>query len=167
MAKQRFRDIKQGKVSGDQREDTVKKKKKTSVPTMMYAKASQKIKAFLTDSFMLMMPILYVVIYMVMGGREGFAEQKAIGWAYIFVPLVIVQTLFMIKTAQTPGYRAYDLKIIDNITGEKPSAFIILFRNLCAVLSFFSVFGWMMMFFRKDAKTLHDLLSGTAIVHKK
>jgi len=157
MPKKRIRDVKQGKLL---------KKQTPSTSSLSYAKASQKIKAFLTDSFMLMMPILYVVIYIVMGGREGFEEQKALGWVYIFVPLVIVQTLFMIKTAQTPGYRAYNIQIINDISGGKPSVFIILFRNLCAVLSFFSVFGWMMMFFRKDAKTLHDLLSRTAIVTK-
>jgi len=158
MAKQRFRDVKQGKQKVMQEISTK--------PILPYAKASTKIKAFLTDSFMLMMPILYVVIYFIMGGREGFAEDKILGWVYIFIPLVIVQTLFMIKTSQTPGYRAYNLEIIDEQTGKKPTAFIILFRNLCAVLSFFSFFGWVMMFFRKDAKTLHDLLSRTAIIQK-
>jgi uncharacterized RDD family membrane protein YckC len=158
MAKQRFRDVKQGKQKVT--EATSKK------PTLPYAKVSAKIKAFLTDSFMLMMPILYVVIYFIMGGREGFAEQKMLGWFYIFIPLVIVQTLFMIKTAQTPGYRAYNIEIIDEQTGQKPTAFTILFRNLCAVLSFFTFFGWTMMFFRKDAKTLHDLLSRTAVIQK-
>ena len=158
MAKQRFRDVKQGK-----QKDTEETSKK---PTLPYAKVSAKIKAFLTDSFMIMMPILYVVIYFIMGGREGFAEHRALGWLYIFIPLVIVQTLFMIKTAQTPGYRAYNLKIIDEKTGQKPTAFIILFRNLCAVLSFFTFLGWVMMFFRKDAKTLHDLLSRTAVIQK-
>jgi len=158
MAKQRFRNVKQGKQKVT--EETSNK------PTLPYAKVSAKIKAFLTDSFMLMMPILYVVIYFIMGGREGFAEQKMLGWFYIFIPLVLVQTLFMMKTAQTPGYRAYNIEIIDEQTGKKPTAFIILFRNLCAVLSFFTFFGWTMMFFRKDAKTLHDLLSRTAVIQK-
>lgn len=158
MAKQRFRDVKQGKQ---------KVTEKTPVkPTYPYARASIKIKAFLTDSFMLMMPILYIVFYLIMGGREGFAAHKMLGWIYIIIPLVVVQTIFMIKTAQTPGYRAYDLKIIDTQTGKRPTAFIILFRNLCAILSFFSLFGWMMMFFRKDAKTLHDFLSSTAVIQK-
>jgi len=157
MAKQRFRDVKQGKIPQETKDTSSK---------YTYASASQKIKAFLTDSFMLMMPILYIVIYLIMGGREGFAEDKALGWLYIFIPLIIVQTLFMIKTAQTPGYRAYNLKIIDDITGKKPTPFILLFRNLCAILSFFSLFGWVMMFFRKDAKTLHDLLSRTAVITK-
>ncbi len=160
MAKQRFRDIKQGKQLLKAKDTT------TTQPMFPYAKASSKIKAFLTDSFMLMMPILYVVIYLIMGGREGFSDNKALGWLYIFIPLVIVQTLFMIKTAQTPGYRAYDLEIIDEHTAKKPTLFIILFRNLCAILSFFSFIGWTMMFFRKDAKTLHDLLSRTAIIQK-
>ena len=158
MSKQRFRDVKQGKQKII--------KETTAKPTYPYAKASIKIKAFLTDSFMLMMPILYIVFYLIMDGREGFAAQKILGWIYIIIPLVAVQTLFMIKTAQTPGYRAYDLEIVDEHTGKKPTPFIILFRNFCAVLSFFSFIGWTMMFFRKDAKTLHDLLSRTAIIQK-
>ncbi|MBD3790410.1 MAG: RDD family protein [Campylobacterales bacterium] len=44
---------------------------------------------------------------------------------------------------------------------------MILFRNLCALLSFFTIFGWMMMFIRKDHKTLHDLLSNTAVIQLK
>jgi len=169
MAKQRFRKVKQGK-QGTQTETKVARKEalqgKATKFLYPYARASSKIKAFLTDAFMLVMPIMYIVFYLVMDGREGFSEHKLLGWLYILVPLIIVQTLFMIKTAQTPGYRAYTLQIIDEHTGKKPSAFTILFRNLCAVLSFFSLFGWLMMFFRKDSKTLHDLLSRTAVVYK-
>jgi len=157
MAKQRFRDVKQGNI-------------KTSVPNdkmqYPYASVGMKIKAFLTDSFMLVMPIMYVVFYLIMGGREGFSEHKAMGWIYILIPLVIVQTLFMFKTGQTPGYRAYNLSLIDTNSGKKPTLFIILFRNLSAILSLFTFFGWVIMFFRKDNKTLHDLLSGTAVIVK-
>jgi uncharacterized RDD family membrane protein YckC len=161
MAKKRFRNVKQGKEQERLAEDI------SPVNKRDYASTGGKIKAFLTDAFMLVMPIMYIVFYLIMGGREGFAEHKALGWFYILVPLVIAQTVFMFKTGQTPGYRAYDLTLIDESTGEKPSLFIILFRNLCAVLSLFTFFGWIMMFFRKDSKTLHDLLSGTAVIHKK
>lgn len=162
MAKQRFRDVKQGKVAEQHPEVKLKDKLKRD-----YASTGSKIKAFLTDSFMLVMPIMYIVFYLVMGGREGFAEHKALGWLYILIPLVIVQTIFMFKTGQTPGYRAYDITLIDESTGEKPSLFITVFRNLSAILSLFTLFGWIMMFFRKDHKTLHDLLSGTAVIVKK
>ena len=159
--KKRFRDIKQKKGEKQRAEHGAD----SSFPHP-YASRGEKVKAFITDSFMLLMPIMYIVFYLVMGGREAFGEHRMLGWIYILVPLVIVQTLFLAKTAQTPGYRAYDLMLIDEGTGKKPSFFITLFRNLCALLSFFSVIGWVMMFFRKDAKTLHDLLSHTAVIRK-
>jgi len=151
MAKQRFRNIKQGKVQ------THRHQVKSVSHMNGYASSGVKIKAFLTDAFMLLMPIMYVVFYLVMDGREDFAKHKMLGWIYILGPLVIVQTLFMYKTGQTPGYRAY----------KRPSLLIILFRNLAAILSLFSLVGWVVMFFRKDKKTLHDLLSATAVVKKK
>jgi len=163
MAKQRFRDVKQGNVKAEQAQKSSEKK---AVPARDYASAGLKIKSFLTDSFMLVMPIMYIVFYLVMGGREGFAEHKALGWVYILLPLVIVQTIFMFKSGQTPGYRAYEITLIDESTGERPSLFIIVFRNLSAILSLFTFFGWFMMFFRKDHKTLHDLLSNTAVIRK-
>jgi uncharacterized RDD family membrane protein YckC len=163
MAKQRFRNVKQGKTT------PLKEKEKKYIPARHgreYATVGEKLKAFLTDSFMLLMPIMYVVFYLVMGGREGFAAHKALGWLYILVPLVLVQTAFMYKTGQTPGYRAYDIEVIDESTGERPSLFGLLFRNLTAVLSMATIFGWMLMFIRKDRKNLHDLLSNTAVVKK-
>jgi uncharacterized RDD family membrane protein YckC len=162
MAKQRFRDIKQGRT-----QEEVPKKVKPSPTNVEYASVGLKIKAFLTDAFMLLMPIMYVVFYLVMDGREGFAEHKMLGWFYILLPLVIVQTIFMYFTGQTPGYRAYNITLIDENSKEKPSLFIIIFRNLAAILSFFTLIGWALMFFRKDNKTLHDLLSATAVVNKK
>ena len=158
MAKQRFRNVKQGKTPIE------KETKKTTPSADNYAPVGLKIKAFLTDAFMLVMPIMYVVFYLIMGGREGFAEDRVLGWIYILIPLVIVQTLFMYRTGQTPGYRAYNIKLIDENTKEKPSIFIIIFRNLSAILSLFTLIGWVLMFFRKDHKTLHDLLSATAVV---
>lgn len=161
MAKQRFRDIKQGKVH----EKTPKIK---SLPnTDNYASVGLKIKAFLTDAFMLLMPIMYIVFYLVMDGREDFAAHKLLGWISILLPLIIVQTLFMSFTGQTPGYRAYNIILIDENTKKRPALFVIIFRNLAAILSFFTFLGWALMFFRKDKKTLHDLLSATAVVNKK
>lgn len=143
----------------------MRKKESTAIPpTENYASVRLKIKAFLTDAFMLIMPIMYVVFYLVMDGREGFSEHKLLGWAYILIPLVIVQTIFMRLTGQTPGYRAYNITLIDEQTKRKPTLFIIIFRNLSAILSLFTILGWALMFFRKDNKTLHDLLSATAVV---
>jgi uncharacterized RDD family membrane protein YckC len=159
MAKQRFRKIKQGKVSTPSMDE-----KQSAKPKLPYASARLRMKAFLTDTFMLMMPIMYIVVYFVMGSLQTFSQHRLLGWVYIFVPLVIIQTLFMGISGQTPGYRAYGLKLIDIHTGEKPSWGIILFRNLAAILSALTLVGWLMMYFRKDGRTLHDLLSGTAVI---
>jgi uncharacterized RDD family membrane protein YckC len=160
MAKQRFRDTKKGIKTETNNKKTQQKHK------YFYASSILKLKAFLTDSFMLLMPIMYIVFYLIMGGREGFANDKALGWLYILIPLVIVQTIFMFKTGQTPGYRAYNLEVIDEATGERPSLLLILFRNLSAILTM-ATFSWFVMFLRKDYKNLHDFLSNTAIVIKK
>lgn len=130
-----------------------------------YAPISLKFKAFVVDSFLLLMPIMYIVFYLFMGGREGFAEHKLFGWLSILIPLILIQTIFFYKTRQTPGYKAYNLILSDAQTYEKPSLGIIIFRNCAAVLSFFSIFGWALMFFRKDKKTLHDLLAGTVTLY--
>jgi len=68
---------------------------------------------------------------------------------------------------QTPGYKNYNLKVIDINTKEKPSLFSIIFRNLAMILSITTIFGWLMMFFRKDKRGLHDLLSNTAVIFEK
>ena len=161
MSKQRFRDLKKGKV-------TTPKKEKQKKPTLLFANNKTKSKAAITDSFMLLMPIMYVVFYLVMGGRDGFAADKLLGWVYILVPFIILQTLFMFfGNGQTPGYRNYKLRVVDANTLEKAPLFSIIFRNTAMVLSIASFFGWLMMFFRKDSKGLHDLLSNTVVIVTK
>lgn len=158
--RKRFRKIKQGK------EPKTKSPHPQKMQKINHAPAHLKIKAFLTDAFMLLMPIIYTVFYLVMDGREDFANHRTIGWVLILAPLVVVQTLFFAIASQTPGYRAYALTLVDARTGQRASFGAIVFRNLMAILSFFTLFGWLIMFFRKDKKTLHDLLSTTMVISK-
>jgi uncharacterized RDD family membrane protein YckC len=153
MAKKRLKNIKKVKNTAP-KED------------FYYASVGLKIKAFLTDAFMLVMPIMYLVFYFVMDGREDFQANMLLGWVYILLPLVLIQTIFMAKTGQTPGYRAYDILLVDNSSKQIPSFGIVLFRNLTAILSLFTLVGWMLMFFRKDNRNLHDILSATTLVLK-
>lgn len=167
MAKQRFRKIKQGKTD----EAVVKKKRGSSrkdLPSSFpYASAGLKMKAFLTDSFMLLMPVMYFVIYLVMGGLPNVAQHRAETWLYILVPFILIQTLFMAKSGQTPGYRAYELEVVDATTGKRPPFWQLLLRNATALLSALTLVGWTGMFFRKDKKNLHDFLSHTVVVEKR
>jgi uncharacterized RDD family membrane protein YckC len=169
MAKQRIRDVKQGKISqnNEEKKPKIAKTPKADNKDIHYAPVGLKIKAFLTDAFMLVMPIMYIVFYFVMGGREAFQSDMLLGWVYILIPLVIVQTLFMAKTGQTPGYRNYRITVVDNHSKETPSFGVVLFRNLSAILSLFTLVGWLLMFFRKDNRNLHDILSATTVILKK
>ena len=157
MAKQRFRDIKQGKAPKV-------KEQKNSKPSYNFARRLDIIKAFITDSFMLLMPIMYIVFYLVFGGREGFGAHKLMGWIYILVPLAIVEIIFLVKSAQTPGMRAYNLKLIFLPTGQKPPTSTIILRQILSKFTFL-LFAWVVLLFRKDGRNLHDLIVGTALVY--
>ena len=153
----RWRDVKQNKIPEEKPVD----KPKDTTP---YAFIPDKIKAFITDSFLLAMPIIYIVIYLVMGDRENFQNNMFLGWIYILAPLGFVVVLFYIITGQTPGMKAYDIKIIDNKTGEKPALILAILRFFFFNLVFITFFGLFVSFFRKDRRGVHDLLSGTSII---
>lgn len=171
MAKQRFRDIKQGKVTSikeEKKEKKITKEQEAKILSTLIATNKQKVKSALTDAFMLLMPIMYIVFYLVMGGREGFAEDKMLGWIYILVPLILIQTAFMwFGDGQTPGYRNYQIRVVDSVTLEKPPLISIIFRNILMVMSLVTIVGWLMMFFRKDRKGLHDIISQTMVINAK
>ena len=158
--KQRFRDTKKNKTT-----PTSDKPNKVKKPDIPFAKNVIKAKAFLTDTFMLFMPIFYFVIYIIMGSLQEAGEQKLLAWVYTLVPFLTILTIFMYKDeGKTPGLRSQSLKVIDFDTLDKPSLFSIIFRNLALVLSIMTIFGWLMMFFRKDSRGLHDLLSNTCVI---
>ena len=160
MAKRRFRDVKQGKAIIQD------KNIKTQNELNLISKASY-FKVLLTDSFMLLMPIMYIVFYLVFGGREGFAEHKALGWIYILVPLTIVEVLFLYFKGQTPGMRAYNIILISTKDDEKkPSLIQIITRQIFAKISFL-LFLWVIILFMKQVRTPQDFIAHTALVYDK
>ena len=169
--RKRFRDVKQKKEKSSINESADKsikksraKAKKEAKSRYRYARVSTKIKAFITDIFMLMMPIMYAVVYLMMDGREGFADHMVEGWLAILIPNFIIVFLFFWKSGQTPGCKAYNIKLIDNKTGEQPHPLAIGLRYYFELISIISLVGLFMAFFREDRRTFHDLLSGTLLV---
>jgi uncharacterized RDD family membrane protein YckC len=155
----RWRDTKQGRT-------TRKKEKEVKLPTFTISPPVTRIKAFITDTFMLMMPLLYIVFYLIMGSREEFAQNMLLGWLYIFVPHFIIVLAFFFFKAQTPGYKAYDIKLVDNNL-QKPSLSKLTVRYIVFTFSMFLFAGLIFCFLRKDKKNLHDLLSGTMPIQIK
>lgn len=125
-----------------------------------------RIKAFIVDMFFIAMPLLYITTYLVLGSKEAFQENQfaiAIVWAiYGFIT-----SIFIAKSAQTPGYKFAQIYLIDLKTGRKISFFKAFLRFVCFILAGFSIVGLLLCFFRKDKLNLHDLLTQTAPVIKK
>lgn len=157
MKKQRrFRDIKQKK--------SLPKTKKSNQERVPYASIKSKTKAFITDIFMLLMPLMYIVVYFVMDGLKDFAHHRIDGWLTILIPNFIIVFLFFWRSGQTPGCKAYNIKLVDNKTGEKAHPLAIALRYYFELFSMITIVGLLMAFFRSDRRTLHDLLSGTTLI---
>jgi uncharacterized RDD family membrane protein YckC len=151
----RWRDIKKGKVT--QKEVKPKPLNFTITPPV------NRVKAFITDTFMLLMPLLYVVFYLIMGSREEFADHMLAGWAYVFVPHFFIIVGFWFFKGQTPGYKAYSIKLVDNNL-QRPSLSQLIVRYFAFALSSILVAGLFLAIARKDKKTLHDMISGTMLI---
>ena len=149
----RWRDVKQGKQKID---IDVYKNQIDDVGFI-----TDRIKAFITDSFLLTMPILYIIIYLVLGSREAFSADLAQGWLLVTIPHFIIVVLFLHLKSQTPGYKAYELELVDVKTKSKPNLALIILRYFLIPISILSIFGILLVYFRKDKRTLHDLISGT------
>lgn len=139
-------------------------RKEVTTPKPLYAVApfSKRLKAFVVDSFMLLMPILYVVFYLIFGSREGFAEHMGLGWLLILAPYGLLTTLFFYKSAQTPGYKAYDIELKDLNTLQKLSFMRLIGRYILMLITAATLIGLFAPFVRKDKLALYDLLTHSA-----
>lgn len=157
----RWRDIKQGNI----KEKKILNKKLDN-NSLKSAHVIPRIKAFIVDMFMIMMPIMYVTTYLIMDGKEDFQGSSDARWlTTLAFGLIII--LFWIIKAQTPGYKAYGLKLLDNKTRSKISLSKAVFRYLIFLISATTIVLAFIPFFRKDKKTLQDILSSSTVVEEK
>ena len=120
-------------------------------------------KAFLTDTFMVMMPLMYFVSYVVIGSLAQFATNKLLGWSYILVPHIIITIAFWYYKGQTPGLKAYELSLVDATTGDRPSIFSLVNRYLFTTFSLMFILPLFVPYLNKKRKTLQDIVSNTCI----
>jgi uncharacterized RDD family membrane protein YckC len=137
---------------------------KHALPTMAYSPLFSRLKAIIIDSFMIVMPLLYLVFYAIFGSREAFGEHMLTGWLLIIVPHFCITTIFLYFKVQTPGMKAYNLKLIDSTTQEKPTLLKLCFRYFLFIVTSISLFGLLAPLFRKDKQTFYDILSHTALI---
>lgn len=72
---------------------------------------ARRLKAFITDIFMLYTPILYIATYVVLGSAQEFRQNQLV----IFICFAIyacIYSLFIAISGQTPGLKYANLKLI-------------------------------------------------------
>jgi uncharacterized RDD family membrane protein YckC len=156
----RWRKVKQGKVESKK---VVEDKK---LHHIIGANFLSRTKAFITDMFMIMMPIMYIITYVVMDGKEQFQASELARWSGMFL-YGFISIIFWIKAGQTPGKKAYDIIIVDTNTKQKIGFFKALIRYFAFLFSAVSIVGLFVPLFRKDNRSLHDLLSNTMVIDIK
>lgn len=121
-----------------------------------------RIKAFIIDLFMIYMPILYVMTYLILGGKEKFQGSQ---WAIFGCVLLyaIIDSLFSSIASQTPGMRAQGL-ILQTHNHSKPHFFLAFIRFFIWLFSLGLGFGFIFPFLRKDRQTFHDFICKTTII---
>jgi uncharacterized RDD family membrane protein YckC len=112
---------------------------------------------------MIMMPIMYITTYVVMNGKDDFQSSQIARWlTMILFGFIII--LFWKFKGQTPGLRAYNIKLIDIKTKQNIGFFKALIRYIFFLISAVSIVGFILPFFRKDKKTFQDLLTNSCVV---
>ena len=135
-----------------------------TTPHFIIASIFARLKAFTIDSFMLLMPILYIVFYVIFGSREGFQSHMLEGWLLVLLPYCTITTLFFLLKGQTPGYKAYDITLVNAQTLQKANFFQLVTRFFLFLMATITIIGLLVPFFRKDKLSLYDILSSTMAI---
>ncbi|MFT7861051.1 MAG: RDD family protein [Sulfurimonas sp.] len=143
-----------------------KQKKHQTKKEILYANYPDRVKAFIVDMFMIYTPILYFIAYVVMGSKEEFqASQLA---PFIAMSIYgVIYAILVAKFGQTPGKKAYLIKVVDDKTHKNISLFRALCRFVMFLFSATILLGLLTPFYRKDKKALHDIVCGTIEIQDK
>lgn len=134
--------------------------------TIHYASIPDRIKAFITDMFMIYVPILYIITYVVMDGKDDF-QSSDLAPLIAVVLYGIIYILFLWKSGQTPGKRAYTMKVVDAKTFNKITLSQAILRFIGFLLSATILIGLIFPFYRKDKRSLHDIIANTVVISCK
>jgi len=154
----RFRELKK------QKKQITKENAKDGVRTLFsYARYTSRIKALITDLFMIYAPILYIVTYVALSGKDDFQSSQ-------IAPLVgvtlyaLIYSVLVSKFGQTPGKKAYTIKVVDSRTGENISFLRAMLRFIAFLFSATILLGLLLPLYRSDKKALHDLICNTVVI---
>ena len=154
--------------------------KTEQIAPILFTKFWGRVMGFVTDLFMIGMPIS--ILMMSIFGRDEMKSATALDViahneaAVTNAPDPMVSVLHVILTmsiyvymwhrnGQTPGKAMAHSKVVDAKTLKQASYFQLIIRFLGYFISMISIVGFFIGLFRKDNRTLHDLISRTAVIN--
>ncbi|MDD5399632.1 MAG: RDD family protein [Sulfurimonas sp.] len=152
----RFRNLKKNKKTIETKESL----------KLIYAPYSYRVKAFITDLFMIYAPILYLITYVAMNGKDDFQSSQLAPFAGVAL-YGVIYALLLNKFGQTPGKKAYEIKVVDDKSGENLTFVRAIFRFVAFLFTATTLLGLFVPFYRRDKKALHDLICQTLVVAVK
>ena len=153
----RFRKLKKQSLEKKQLKDELK-------ATVHYARYVDRIKAFITDMFMIYAPILYIITYAFMGGKDDFQDSQFAPLVGVTIYALIYATL-LAKMGQTPGKKAYTMKVVDCKSHKNIGFLRAMLRFISFLFSATILLGLLVPLYRKDNRALHDLIAGTIVIN--
>ena len=159
MAK--WRDVKQQKVN-----NKINEKETQEIKQFPCASLPKRLKSFLTDSFLITTPITYIIMYLILGGGTEFAENRTMGWSLILSISAFIIIFFWYVKFQTPGMKAYGVKIVSALSKDRISFSQAVIRYIATLFAMISIFLMFLPFFNKDKKTFQDIISNTIIINE-
>jgi len=152
----RFRDLKKQSTKNNT-------KIKDDKQNVNYATYPDRIKALITDMFMIYIPIMFIITYAMLNGKDDL-QASSFGPFLATTMYGLVYAMFLAKLGQTPGKKAYTMKVVDYKTHESIGFFRAFFRFFAFLITASTLLGLLLPLYRKDNRALHDLIVGTSVV---
>jgi len=99
----------------------------------------------------------------ILDGKNDFQSNDLARWG-ISIVFGVINIIFWHKSGQTPGYKAYDIKVVDSSNMQNISYYQGFNRYIVFIVSYSLLIGLFVPLFRKDKKSLHDLVSRSYVI---
>jgi uncharacterized RDD family membrane protein YckC len=164
------------------RHRTLKKNRKLSTHAsvkIVYAPFWSRALGFITDIFMIGLPVSLLIILFfgydqthTAGGIDVIMQNKEAlknppNPLVSIIQLLLFMTVTVVlwhKSGQTPGKKLAHTRVVDARTLQTAPYWKLTLRFVGYFLSLISLIGFFIGLVRRDKRTLHDLLSGTAVI---
>jgi uncharacterized RDD family membrane protein YckC len=99
--------------------------------------------------------------------KQALSLSSLLATVFIWVLMALYYWHFNAMYQATPGKMALDLQVVKTTGAPVKTWEIIVRETFAKFLSSFCMIGYLVAFFRKDRRALHDLLLGTRVIHKQ